>query len=122
MISTAPLIPGPILAGLRLAPDYGCNSGGPMSRTRTERLYTTVLGEDDGPIRCPRVLRVGLAFGRRKPLRCVERWLREAGFGNETEARAVITLPPGPARLIFYAPSAADGRPLHATEVALTVR
>src|SRR5205085_11648706 len=37
-----------------------CNSGGPMSRRRTERLSATVLGRDDGAIRCPRVLRVGL--------------------------------------------------------------
>ncbi len=41
---------------------YRCNSGGPMSRTRTERLVASVLGQDDGPIRCPQVLRVGLDF------------------------------------------------------------
>ncbi len=39
-----------------------CNTGGPMSRTRTERLVASLLGQDDGPIRCPRVLKVGLDY------------------------------------------------------------
>jgi hypothetical protein len=72
-----------------------CNSGGPRSRTRTERLAATLL-DDEGPIHCPRVLRVGLDFGPATPLRCVEGWLLEAGFGSETEARAAIVLPPRP--------------------------
>ena len=75
---------------------YDCNSGGPSSRTRTERLSSTVLGDDEGPIRCPRVLRVGLHFGRRKPVACAERWLREAGFATEEQARAAFALPPTP--------------------------
>jgi hypothetical protein len=85
-----------VAAALPVADAYWCNSGAPMSRTRTEHLYSTVLGDETGPIRCPRVLRVGLAFGRRKPVPFVEGWLRAAGFSNETEARAVLTLPLGP--------------------------
>ena len=73
-----------------------CNSGGPMSRTRTERLSSTLLGHETGPVRCPRVLRVGLSFGRLKPVLCAERWLRAAGFATEADARASLALPAGP--------------------------
>ncbi|MBM3808958.1 MAG: hypothetical protein FJW22_12295 [Acidimicrobiia bacterium] len=69
------------------------NSGGPCSRTRSERIRTTVLGDDDGPVRCPKVLRVAIDFGRQSPLRCVERWLRAAGFETGNEARAIVSLP-----------------------------
>jgi hypothetical protein len=91
---------GPLPDGLRAALEIGealwCNSGGPMSRTRKEPLFSTVLGDETGPIRCPRVLRVGLAFGRRKPVACAERWLRAAGFATDAGARAALTLPAGP--------------------------
>ena len=69
------------------------NSGGPCSRRRTERLSATVLGRDDGAIRCPRVLRIGLDFGRRNPLTCVRRLLKSCGFSDEHEARSAIGLP-----------------------------
>ena len=79
------------------------NSGGPMSRRRTERLSATVLGHDDGAIRCPRVLRVGLDFGGRNPLTWVRDLLTSCGFSDEHEARAAhrpaaraVPLPPGP--------------------------
>jgi hypothetical protein len=72
------------------------NSGGPMSRTRSERVRSTVLGDDQGPIRCPGILHVAIDFGRRSPLRSVERWLRAAGFENEEEARAFVALPDRP--------------------------
>lgn len=93
-------LPGTLPDGLRAAlqtvEGVWCNAGGPMSRTRTEQLFSTVLGDDTGPIQCPRVLRVGLAFGRRKPVACAERWLRATGFATELEARAVVALPAGP--------------------------
>jgi len=73
--------------------EYLLNSGGPRSRTRTERIRSTVLGDDDGPIRCPQVLRVGIHFDTGEPLDCARRWLKKAGFGDEHEARAVIGLP-----------------------------
>ena len=72
------------------------NSGAPMSRTRTERLSTTVLGRDDGAIRCPRVLRVGLDFGARNPLTWVRDLLANCGFSDEHEARHAIVLPHEP--------------------------
>ena len=72
------------------------NSGAPMSRTRTERLFATVLGRDDGAIRCPRVLRVGLDFGERNPLTWVRDLLASCGFSDEIEARHAVVLPHEP--------------------------
>lgn len=76
--------------------EYLANMGGPCSRTRTERLSSTVLGDNPGRIRCPRLLSVGIDFGRQSPIRCAQRWLRAAGFADEDEARSVLPLPPGP--------------------------
>lgn len=75
---------------------YLLNSGGPSSRTRTERIHLTVLGREEGAIRCPRVERVGIDFGRRHPLVCVRQWLKKAGFADETGARAALPLPSAP--------------------------
>ena len=72
------------------------NSGGPMSRRRAERLSATVLGRDEGAVRCPRVLRVGLDFGRRSPLDCTRDLLEECRFADEQEARAALALPAEP--------------------------
>lgn len=76
--------------------EYLANMGGPCSRSRTERLSSTVLGNNRGPIRCPRVLHVGIDFGRQSPLLCAQHWLRAAGIADEEEARSVLSLPPGP--------------------------
>jgi len=72
------------------------NSGGPSSRSRSVRLATTVLGLGSGPIRCPRVLRVGLDFGDADPLATVRDLLRDCGFDDEAEAREAVALPPAP--------------------------
>src|SRR5262249_9166021 len=45
-----------------------------------------------------------------------------SGTGTRGNWSATIKLPSGPARLVFYEPSAENGRPLHSTEVDLTVR
>ena len=91
-----------------LLPEYGpvawnedvyeriANSGGPMSRGRRERISVTVLGNDDGAVRCPRVLRIGLDFGRRSPLTYVRELLETCGFADEQEARHAMALPEEP--------------------------
>jgi hypothetical protein len=76
--------------------ERAANSGGPQSRQRTERLSATVLGRDDGAVRCPRVLRVGLDFGGRDPLTCVRWLLKLCGFADEHDARAAIAVPGEP--------------------------
>jgi hypothetical protein len=70
--------------------------GGPRSRTRSECIRSTVLGEDDGPIRCPQVLRVAIDFRSQTPMECVRTWLESAGFEDEEEARTVASLPTFP--------------------------
>lgn len=69
------------------------NMGGPMSRTRTDRISVSVLGNDKGAVKCPRVLRIGLDFGKRSPLTCVRDVLKQCGFADEQEARAAVALP-----------------------------
>jgi hypothetical protein len=51
-----------VFPGAGAPPPLRANSGGPMSRTRTQRVQTTLLGRDDNVIRCPRVIRLGLLF------------------------------------------------------------
>lgn len=45
-----------------------------------------------------------------------------SGTGTRGTWSATIAVPPGPAKLVFYEPSAANGQPLHSTTVELTVR
>jgi hypothetical protein len=45
-----------------------------------------------------------------------------SGSGTRGTWSATIALPPGPAKLVFYAPSAENGEPLDETEVDLTVQ
>ena len=87
-----------IAAGLdttSVAPPIYANTGGPMSRTRTERVSTTVLGKDDGYIRCPRVIRLGLIFDDEDPVDTIERIIHEEGFSVPDDLRDVIKPPDG---------------------------
>ena len=47
-------------------------------------------------MRCPRVLRVGLDFGRRSPLAYVRELLKACGYSDEQEARHALALPQEP--------------------------
>src|SRR5215475_14316933 len=70
------------------------NSGSPMSRTRSEHIASTLLGRDDGAIRCPRSLRLGLAFARRAdPVKTMETLLRSNGYASAEDLRDVFALP-----------------------------
>lgn len=73
--------------------ERSANVGGPMSRGRSQRISATLLGNDEGAVRCPRVLRVGLDFGRRSPLAYVRGLLKACGYSDEQEARRVLALP-----------------------------
>ena len=72
------------------------NSGGPMSRTRKERLYSSLLGQPNGLIRCPSVIRLGLDFGRREQLGTLRRLLEKEGALTPEDLRARFELPVGP--------------------------
>jgi hypothetical protein len=94
------------------------NSGGPMSRTRSDRLFATVLDSSDGEIRCPRVLRIGLDFDGREPVSWARELLDQCGFESEYAARAAVDVPsaryicrpdssPSPAHVDALTPDAA---------------
>ena len=89
------------------------NVGGPMSRTRSEHIASTLLGRDQGAIRCPRSLRLGLTFpSRADPVKTIEKLLRSNGFGSAEDLRDEFFLPD--ARLIC--------RPLDPNASRLAVR
>ena len=56
------------------------NTGGPMSRTRREVICSTLLGNDKRPIRCPRIVRLGIGFPNGDPVELVTQVLVEQGF------------------------------------------
>ena len=67
-----------------------CNAGSPMSRNRMERLQASILGKDDGMIRCPRVTRLALDFDRADPLSVMRALLREHGLEHAEQLREVF--------------------------------
>lgn len=72
------------------------NMGGPKSRTRSERLRSTILGNDDGIVQCPRVIRVGLGFREADPLEVLDGLLREANVTDPEDLRSRYALPTEP--------------------------
>jgi len=85
---------GPCLA--EIFGDQHANSGGPMSRTRTEHIRLTLLGRDTGDIDCPLVLRLGLDFGEEPPRAVMNTLLEQAGLLTPEDLRGRIELPPAP--------------------------
>ena len=72
------------------------NIGGPMSRTRSEHVVSTLLGRDEGAIRCPRSLRLGLKFpSRADPVRAIEKLLLAGGYAGAEDLREEFALPEG---------------------------
>jgi hypothetical protein len=86
-----PLLPD-IIDGV--LPRYA-NSGGPMSRTRKERIRSSLLGSDGGVIRCPSLFRLGLRFTDTHPVSCLEALLRDEGYSDPEELRDKYELPEG---------------------------
>lgn len=69
------------------------NTGGPSSRTRRERISSSLLGKDDGAIRCPRILRIGLALPKGDPVALLSRMLAEEGYGSAEDLRDEYEIP-----------------------------
>lgn len=70
------------------------NVGGPMTRTRTERITVSLLGQDDGYIRCPRFITVGLSFAStRSPVEVMEELLAAEGLSDPEDLREEFVLP-----------------------------
>ena len=90
------LISHPLYPGIDgfIPPERLANSGGPMSRTRSEQVISTLLGRDDGAIRCPRSRRLGLSFpSRADPVKAIERLLASNGFGSAEDLRDEFAMP-----------------------------
>jgi hypothetical protein len=86
-----PLLPD-IIEGVR---GIYANTGGPMSRTRSERVKSSLLGSDDGVIRCPLRIRLGLRFVDTHPVNCLEVMLLAGGLRDPEELRSRYALPEG---------------------------
>ena len=72
------------------------NSGGPRSRTRTQRVEQSLLGRADGPILCPRHLCLALDFGRKDPVLTAQRLLKALRIPNPELLRITFAPVPGP--------------------------
>jgi hypothetical protein len=104
--------PSAALGGL-IPRERRANAGGPMSRSHSERISSTLLGRDDGAIRCPRSLRLGLTFpSRADPVKMMETLLHDSSYASAEDLRDEFALPPG--RLIC--------RPLDPAAPRLVVR
>ena len=68
--------------------------GGPPSRQRKERIQSSILGKDDGNIRCPSVLRVGFFLLKGEgPLEILEERLIDEGYDSLEDLRKSIEIP-----------------------------
>ena len=74
-------------------PALYANSGGPMSRTRKVDISSTLLGKDDGYIKCPRRIRLALKFEDTHPVDFLESILAAEGLGDPDELRSKYALP-----------------------------
>ena len=81
------------------------NSGGPMSRRRTERVLASLLRDETVPLRLPRVIRAGLRFGDSDPLDTVLRVLARAGLDDAEQLRSRYAAP-GTSLLVRLVPNA----------------
>ena len=72
------------------------NSGGPMSRRRSEQVIASLLRDEAGSLRLPRVIRAGLHFGGRDPLDAVLESLARAGLDDAELLRSRYAAPSTP--------------------------
>jgi hypothetical protein len=72
------------------------NSGGPMSRRRTERVVASVLRDEASRIRLPQVIRAGLHFGDKDPLQAVLESLARIGLDDAERLRDRFAAPATP--------------------------
>jgi hypothetical protein len=72
------------------------NSGGPRSRTRNQRIQSTLLGESGDRVGFPSILSAALSFEAFDPLETVYNLLESAGIKDPEELRARYALPDEP--------------------------
>ena len=69
------------------------NTGGPMSRTRREVICSTLLGNGERLIRCPRVVRLGIGFPDGDPVALVMQVLLGQGFAAPQDLLDELDIP-----------------------------
>jgi len=85
------VLPGPERPGLR------ANSGGPAGRQRSQPVVSSIFGKDDGFVRCPRVISLGLRFeDGDDPVAVIRKLLEEEGFAGPESLRPEFELPAEP--------------------------
>jgi hypothetical protein len=77
-------------------PTRHANSGGPITRRRTERVVVSLLRDDTSRLHLPRTLRAGLRFGRADPLSRVLAALARIGLDDPEQLHARYAAPPQP--------------------------
>lgn len=79
-------------------PRVAQNTGGPRSRSRNERIRSTLLGHEEGPIVCPRKTSFCINFPRscKDPVAFVEAILHAKGMASPEQLRGVFPIPPSP--------------------------
>ena len=73
--------------------DRYANTGGPMSRTRREVIHSTLLGNDERLVRCPRIVRLGIDFPAGDPVELVTQVLNDQGFGSPEDLIGEFDIP-----------------------------
>jgi len=81
----------------RWRPALEANMGGPASRSRTEKIDSSLLGKDGGPIRCPCMIRIGLSFADGvDPVSVMTELIAEEGYGSPEDLREDFAVPDSP--------------------------
>jgi hypothetical protein len=97
MLATEPLMCGqPHVHRGATPPWIRANSGGPASRHRTEHVRASLLRDDAGLLRFPRVIRAGLHFGEREPFDAVLACLARVGLDDAEQLRTRYAAPDTP--------------------------
>lgn len=89
-----------ILNGLRAVnrrKEANAGWGGPPARQRRERIRSSLLGKDDGEIRCPRIIRIGFDLtADQNPLEILQEILAQEGYGSPEDLRGEMPIPEKP--------------------------
>ena len=79
-----------LLASRLVEPTLECNMGGPMSRSKSLTLHSTILGDGVDHVLCPRVRSVALDFGEADPVPYVWGLLGGLGYASPEAARGSL--------------------------------
>ena len=77
-------------------PALYANAGGPARRRFKQIINSSILGKNDGFVRCPRIISLGLIFTvGEDPVTVITDILKQEGFFSPEELREKFSLPEG---------------------------